>query len=121
MESGYGTPPPEYDPQQPGYGQDPDERPPMDSRAKIAIIALTALAIGLGVALGVVASDPPTEKIAVTQTSTTTKTVRPTTSTTTTLTTTTETTTTTRTTETETTTVTEPPETSTVTETVTGP
>src|SRR5207244_4157288 len=48
----YATPPPEYEPDPPE-----GERPPMDQRAKIAIIALSALAIGLGVALGVVADD----------------------------------------------------------------
>jgi hypothetical protein len=107
-----------YEPQ---YEPEPDERPPMDQRAKIAIIALTALAIGLGVALGVVASDPPTEKIVVTQTETKTTTVKPTTTTVTTSTLETTTTTTTTTDETTTSTVTSPPETSTVTETVTGP
>jgi hypothetical protein len=109
--------PPEYLPPE----EDPDQRPPMDSRAKVAIVALTALAIGLGIALGVVAADPPTEKLVVTQTETKTTTVRPTTTTITTSTLETTTTTTTRTDETVTTTVTEPPETSTVTETVTGP
>jgi hypothetical protein len=98
-----------------------DERgdaPGADRRKNAALIALAALAAGLGIALGLILSDPPTEKVFVTQTETTTSTEVPTTTTLTTSTVTTTTSTTTSTDETVTSTTTAPPETTTVTTTV---
>ena len=106
----------------PGPGpEDPGGRGPIPQRAKIALIALSALAAGLGVALALIVADPPTDEIVVTSraTVTTTETETPTTTT---ITTTTRQTTTTTTTHRRTVTETEtgPAETTTVTETVPG-
>jgi hypothetical protein len=98
--------------------EEEDVEPGADRRKNAALIALAALAAGLGIALGLILSDPPTEKIFVTQTETSTSTEVPTTTTLTTSTVTTTTSTTTSTDETVTSTTTAPPETTTVTTTV---
>jgi hypothetical protein len=73
------TPPPGCGPFEPA---DDDAEAPaqgLDRRARLALIGLAALAAGLGVALALIVSDPPTEKVFVTDTVT--KTTTPTTTT----------------------------------------
>ena len=108
-------------PEQPTDQPPAEQRPPLDGRAKAALIGLAALAAGLGIALALILADPPTEEVVLTTTETKTTTERPTTTTVTTSTITNTTTTETITDETVTETTTAPPETSTVTTTVTAP
>ncbi len=104
---------------------DPGEEPgdDVDRRTKLALIALAALAAGLGIALGVILAQPPTNEVTTTEfaTKTTTSTAVPTTTVITTTQPTTTTSTETTETETETVTTTQTGETVTETSTVTAP